>query len=103
MAYKTKQDKLKYHLKWKKLRRDKYIKENGPCWNCGSDKDLEIDHIDPLQKKIRAGDLWSRSKKVVAQELSKCQILCRVCHAKKTYGIDKKRIMKLRYMARRSR
>ena len=68
----------------KRLRRDQWIKENGPCIRCGSDQRLEVDHIDPAYKTIRISEVWLRSEQVRTVELLKCQVLCHDCHYSKT-------------------
>lgn len=56
----------------------------GKCAKCGSTEELEFDHIDPKSKEIRADKLWTLSKEKSLQELRKCQLLCKLCHTKKT-------------------
>jgi hypothetical protein len=36
-----------YQREWKARRRATWIKENGPCAECGSTKRLEVHHTDP--------------------------------------------------------
>ena len=72
--------------------RQQWIDENGPCRECGSFLDLEVDHIDPSTKDpLLVGKrkgvqqnlwFWSRSRREV--ELAKCQVLCHWCHKAKT-------------------
>lgn len=56
----------------------------GSCTQCGSIRDLELDHIDPGTKKFTVGRMWSVSEKAFADEVAKCQLLCRECHQDKT-------------------
>lgn len=65
--------------------RSDWIKENGPCRACGSNQNLEIDHIDERTKEFEIATLFlaPRSEKLKI-ELAKCQVLCRPCHRKKT-------------------
>lgn len=56
----------------------------GKCVNCGSKKDLHIDHIDKKKKTFRAADIHSVSDDKVKKELKNLQLLCRDCHKKKT-------------------
>lgn len=51
-----------YQNKWLQDRRAQWLQENGPCKQCRSWENLEIDHIDPNQKKYNIGTLWSRKK-----------------------------------------
>lgn len=62
--------------------RSQWIKENGPCKECGSTEDLEMDHIDPSHKVHHC--IWSWSPERRAAETAKCQVLCKKCHLKKT-------------------
>lgn len=62
--------------------RHEWLQKNGPCVKCGSDKDLEIDHIDWRTKVSNRVWSWSEQRRV--SELSKCQVLCRPCHKQKT-------------------
>ena len=75
-----------YVKNWQKqtylIRRTKWMQENGPCRKCGSWADLELDHINPETKITNSIWLWADSRRLA--ELSKCQVLCRICHKKKT-------------------
>lgn len=75
---------MSYQSEWLKRRRDLWIEKNGPCKSCGSLENLQIDHIDPTEKKYHPSRLWSRRKEVRDKELAKCQVLCKSCHSKKT-------------------
>lgn len=74
----------KYKTRWIKSRRDQWINENGPCKQCGALERLEVDHVDPKEKKYRVGSLWSRKAEIREEELKKCQVLCEWCHKQKT-------------------
>lgn len=63
-------------------RRAAWLAKNGPCRECGSWNDLEVDHIDPSQKTNHR--IWSWSEERRATELAKCQVLCGPCHKAKT-------------------
>lgn len=53
------------------------------CAMCGSDKDLQFDHIDPLKKTIDiSASLTSTNK--IKNEISNLQLLCKKCHKLKT-------------------
>src|SRR5665213_333062 len=56
------------------------------CVRCGSIDHLELDHIDPSTKEIRAGELWCMAldnpRRI--KELAKSQVLCHDCHVLKT-------------------
>lgn len=71
-------------------RRQEFIESRGGrCEQCGctaeETKRLEIDHIDPLEKRVEVGRLlqtWSKAR--LSDELAKCQVLCHECHKAKT-------------------
>lgn len=57
----------------------------GKCVLCGSEVDLEIDHIDPSTKEFALGKAFAGfSTKRIEQEIKKCQLLCKSCHIEKT-------------------
>lgn len=67
-------------------------KLGGVCVNCGTDKDLEFDHIVPI--RIRKGnrrisELLTASIKRLDKELELCQLLCNVCHKYKSAFEDR--------------
>lgn len=69
---------------WLEARRNKWLEENGPCKKCGSNENLEIDHIDPSTKEYNISQIWSRDEETRNKELAKCQALCHDCHKEKT-------------------
>lgn len=57
------------------------------CAICGFNESpicLDLDHIDPSEKKFSIADLPKRSWKIVLEEVAKCQVLCALCHRLKT-------------------
>ena len=85
MGYSDKEKQREYQRQWIAKRRAKYL-EGKSCAFCGSSENLEIDHINPEEKKLNPSALWSLAEnnpKRIA-ELAKCQILCDVHHAEKT-------------------
>lgn len=57
----------------------------GVCVDCGTDKNLHFDHIDPNTKSFTLGQrLSSVSEKKLQEELDKCQLLCQTCHELKS-------------------
>lgn len=74
-----------YMRLWMKRRRDEWVAENGPCIDCGSFENLQVDHIDAEFKVTHR--VWSWSKKRREAELAKCVVRCRPCHAKKTTAL----------------
>jgi 5-methylcytosine-specific restriction endonuclease McrA len=83
VAY-TGQQKREYQNAWMRKRRQAWIDENGPCIDCGSFEDLEVDHIDATLKEFNPTQLWSRRKEVRDLELAKCVVRCNSCHKIKT-------------------
>lgn len=76
-----------YHRKYNRERyhkvRNKAIEMlGGKCVVCGTTMNLEIDHIEPSEKKFNIGACWSRP--IFYEEIKKCQLLCYPCHLKKT-------------------
>ncbi len=63
-------------------RRKEWFDAKGPCVQCGSWQELELDHIDPKTKVSSRIWSWTQSKRDA--ELKKCQVLCRSCHLEKT-------------------
>jgi hypothetical protein len=71
-----------------------YINETklaiGGCQICGLNCTIEnltffdFDHKDPLTKKGRVGSMISRARQVIAEEIEKCQLLCKKCHKTRT-------------------
>ncbi len=56
----------------------------GRCVICGTTEDLEIDHIDYMEKKFNIAKLWSISYVRFMEEISKCQLLCVEHHKHKS-------------------
>jgi 5-methylcytosine-specific restriction endonuclease McrA len=82
MGYKDKEKQRAYQNAWAQQRRVDWLQENGPCVKCGSNIELEVDHIDASQKV--AHRVWTWSKERRDEELNKCQVLCLECHKAKT-------------------
>lgn len=82
MPYKDKEQQKEYSRIWKKARRDIWLQENGPCNNCGSYNDLEVDHINPNTKIDHKVWTWKLERRLI--ELAKCQVLCYDCHLVKS-------------------
>ena len=61
------------------------LKESGKCAECGDTElsHLEFDHINPESKSFDV-TRFHHSLKKIKEELKKCQILCFMCHARKS-------------------
>lgn len=88
MPYKDISEQREYQRKWIAKRRKDWFDANGPCVLCGSSDDLELDHIDESTKVTH--NIWSWSEKRRADELVKCQVLCKICHLEKTKQFGRK-------------
>jgi len=77
----SKEKRREYGRAWMRKRREAWFKDK-TCSSCGSSDRLEIHHPDP-EKKI-SHRVWSWSKQRRDKELSKCIVLCEICHKKET-------------------
>lgn len=63
-------------------------KMGGECVECGAVDHLHFDHIHPSSKTICIVEVLRltmlHNKEFIDSEMSKCQILCKDCHKKKT-------------------
>ena len=78
-----------HYLRVIKPRRIEWFKNNGPCVDCGSHENLELDHDDPSTKIHHL--VWTWAEKHRLFELAKCKVRCHSCHAKKSYAENKAR------------
>lgn len=78
MPYSDPEKRRSYHAEFIRKRKEKWFAENGPCALCGSDENLEVDHIDPAVKSFSVH--WGMRADLLAIELSKCRALCEKCH-----------------------
>lgn len=87
MPYKNKEQQRAYQRNWMAARRNMWIEENGPCVKCGSNDNLEVDHINPKLKTKNPSQLWALSvtNPIRIEELKNCQVLCESCHSDKTH------------------
>lgn len=56
----------------------------GQCSMCGSTKNLQFDHKERSNKSQGLADMFSHAWENIVIELKKCQLLCILCHIKKT-------------------
>lgn len=82
MPYADPEQQRAYQREWIARRRQEWIEANGPCARCGSDQDLQVDHIDRAQKVDHKVWSWSQARR--DEELAKCQVLCWPCHKEKS-------------------
>jgi 5-methylcytosine-specific restriction endonuclease McrA len=73
-----------YNKVWKQARRARLIEMlGGKCVRCEATESLEFDHIDPSTKVFAISAGLSRAWEALAEEASKCQLLCKPCHVAK--------------------
>jgi 5-methylcytosine-specific restriction endonuclease McrA len=70
-----------------KIRSELINKLGGKCRVCGSINSLEFDHVDPTIKKFSIGKFLSYPKEEIEKEVSKCRLLCEMCHNKRHEGL----------------
>lgn len=104
MPYKNKQDRNRYIRRYYSENLDSLAQQRktkreqnrawaiallgGTCKKCNSTADLHFDHIDPSTKKNAIANILLHSRKSIAVELQKCQLLCAHCHKEKTMSND---------------
>ena len=81
MPYKDKQKKRDYQLRWWTARKALFF-DGKVCVDCGTTKNLELDHVFPELKVSHR--IWSWSWKRLFEEASKCVPRCRRCHKKRS-------------------
>lgn len=70
----------------KRMIRD--IKAATPCSDCNVFYPyyvMDFDHIDPSKKFKQVSSMHAYSSKLVLEEIAKCELVCRNCHAVRTY------------------
>ena len=75
------------HIQLSKKEFIRLFKISSGCLICGWNEDylgLDIDHINPAEKKISISKLHKCSWIDIFEELQKCQVLCAICHRYKT-------------------
>lgn len=81
MPYKDRNKKREYQREWCAKRRRDFL-DGKSCIECGSTEYLQLDHIDRTKKISHR--IWSWTEERRKEEIKKCQILCKICHKKKT-------------------
>lgn len=56
----------------------------GECVDCGSEKRLEFDHVDPRVKEFAITKACTIAEERFWAEVQKCVLRCNQCHKKKT-------------------
>jgi 5-methylcytosine-specific restriction endonuclease McrA len=87
MGYANYNSEMNRYMKERYHRRREYWKAalGGECAECGSTDDLEFDHIVAEEKSYPIAKILSGgSEKKVAEEMAKCQLLCRPHHIEKS-------------------
>lgn len=82
MPYSDPARQREYQNEWMKRRRQEWLDENGPCIDCGTWDDLQVDHVDAAVKMTHRIWSWSAERRVA--ELAKCVVRCDPCHRVKT-------------------
>jgi hypothetical protein len=91
--------KIRYQMKRQLI----IAKKAGGCERCGFQPEdlcqLDLDHIDPMSKRTtQAGkrmspsSMMSYSIEAIQEELTKCRVLCKNCHALHTHRTRGERI-----------
>jgi hypothetical protein len=65
-----------------------------PCVICHNQYDyynMQLDHIDPINKLYNICELRNRSLDILQIELAKCQVLCALCHRQKSIKEQKEK------------
>jgi len=68
----------------KELLEEAKKKLGGKCVSCGTNCNLEFDHIDDSKKIYNVSNAVRNTREVFWNEVEKCQLLCVKCHNKKT-------------------
>jgi hypothetical protein len=82
VPYKDPQRQRASQREWCAKNRREWLEANGPCVDCGSWIDLEVDHNDRSSKTSHSVWSWSPTRR--KHELAKCSPRCKVCHKAKT-------------------
>ncbi len=78
----TREAQRAYQNEWMQRRRRAWIAANGPCVDCGSWDQPEVDHVDPTLKVTHNVWSWSAERREI--ELAKCVVRCHDCHLAKS-------------------
>lgn len=89
MAYLDRKSQNEYQKAWlkqryKERREIAYEILGDKCWNCGSTEQLEFDHINWRDKKIKFQRACTLKMDKFLEFLDLCQLLCKTCHLEKS-------------------
>lgn len=70
-----------YVRQWVASRRAAWFADK-VCVDCGTEENLQLDHVDPSQKVSHSIWSWSQVRRDV--ETAKCEVRCQPCHVVKT-------------------
>ena len=85
MAYDPEKNREYLRKRYADQRADFYARLGGVCAVCGTDENLQIDHVDRKKKSFNIGRLWpAKDLPKAYKELKKCQLLCEPHHVEKT-------------------
>lgn len=73
------QAKRDYQRRWVAARRAEFFQGRTCAW-CGTSDELELHHADPNKKVSHA--IWSWGTERRLNEIAKCVVICRGCHAR---------------------
>jgi len=93
--YKNKEKQREYQKNWMRERRENFFKDK-KCIVCGSSDHLVLHHNDSSMKEEHR--IWSWSRKRFDAEMSKCSVMCQVCH-NKLHANQRKKHGRSRYFA----
>ena len=79
--YTNREDYNAWRRATRRKRREAYLADKA-CIDCGAGSFLEIDHVDPRQKKNHR-DIWFWRKERRDEELAKCVVRCITCHKRR--------------------
>lgn len=79
-----------YMQEYRAKRRSEAIEYlGGKCEWCGSEQELEFDHINPEDKEFKISG-YTGSIESFWIEVKKCQLLCQSCHQFKTLSLERR-------------
>lgn len=71
--------------------------KTGPCLDCGKSFEpcqMDFDHRDPESKKYTISKMTNLAKSTVLAEIEKCDLICVLCHRRRTHDKNQYRFRK---------